>query len=214
MPVTTPRFKVDAVRALGGEVVLHGDSYSDAYAHAVELQRAARLHLRASVRRPGRDRRPGHDRRWRSCASTSGRSTRSSSPIGGGGLIAGVAAYIKAVRPGDQGHRRADDRLRRDDPLARGGRARHARRRRPLLRRRRGQAGRRGDVPPAPRAGRRDRRWSTPTRSAPRSRTSSRTRAASSSRPARWRVAGLKQYVARARHARTRRWSRSPAAPT
>ena len=37
--------------------------------------------------------------------------------IGGGGLISGVAAYIKAVRPGDQGHRRADDRLRRDGPL-------------------------------------------------------------------------------------------------
>ena len=32
MPVTTPQLKVDAVRALGGEVVLHGDSYSDAYA--------------------------------------------------------------------------------------------------------------------------------------------------------------------------------------
>jgi len=38
MPVTTPRVKVDAVQALGGEVVLHGDSYSDAYLHAVELE--------------------------------------------------------------------------------------------------------------------------------------------------------------------------------
>src|SRR5256885_5939258 len=37
MPVTTPRVKVEAVRALGGEVVLHGDSYSDAYVHAIEL---------------------------------------------------------------------------------------------------------------------------------------------------------------------------------
>jgi threonine dehydratase len=35
--------KVDAVQALGGEVVLHGDSYSDAYGHAVELQQAAGL---------------------------------------------------------------------------------------------------------------------------------------------------------------------------
>jgi cysteine synthase len=34
MPVTTPRIKVDAVRTLGGEVVLHGDAYDDAYAHA------------------------------------------------------------------------------------------------------------------------------------------------------------------------------------
>ena len=38
MPVTTPKLKVDAVRALGGDAVLHGDSYSDAYAHALVLQ--------------------------------------------------------------------------------------------------------------------------------------------------------------------------------
>ena len=38
MPVTTPRLKIDAVRGFGGEVVLHGDSYSDAYLHALELQ--------------------------------------------------------------------------------------------------------------------------------------------------------------------------------
>ena len=37
MPVTTPSVKIDAVKALGGEVVLHGDSYSDAYAHAAAL---------------------------------------------------------------------------------------------------------------------------------------------------------------------------------
>src|SRR5574338_1373079 len=43
MPVTTPRVKVDAVQALGGEVVLHGDSYSDAYEHALKLQRRERL---------------------------------------------------------------------------------------------------------------------------------------------------------------------------
>ena len=38
MPVTTPKLKVDAVAALGGEVLLHGDSYSDAYAHALQVQ--------------------------------------------------------------------------------------------------------------------------------------------------------------------------------
>src|SRR3954470_17337530 len=43
MPVTTPRLKSDAVRALGGEVVLHGDSYTDAYHHAVELGTRAGL---------------------------------------------------------------------------------------------------------------------------------------------------------------------------
>ena len=39
MPVTTPALKVDAVKALGGEVLLHGDSYSDAYGHAVQLEK-------------------------------------------------------------------------------------------------------------------------------------------------------------------------------
>src|SRR3954447_22412105 len=39
MPVTTPQVKVEAVKALGGEVVLHGDSYSDAYEHATVLER-------------------------------------------------------------------------------------------------------------------------------------------------------------------------------
>ena len=43
MPVTTPAVKIEAVRALGGEVVLHGDSYSDAHQHAVELERQSGL---------------------------------------------------------------------------------------------------------------------------------------------------------------------------
>ena len=43
MPVTTPKVKIDAVRALGGNAVLHGESYSDAYAHAVELEKAHNL---------------------------------------------------------------------------------------------------------------------------------------------------------------------------
>jgi threonine dehydratase len=38
MPVTAPQVKIDAVRELGGSVVLHGESYSEAYAHALELQ--------------------------------------------------------------------------------------------------------------------------------------------------------------------------------
>ena len=38
MPTTTPQVKIDAVKGFGGEVVLHGDSYSDAHAHALQLQ--------------------------------------------------------------------------------------------------------------------------------------------------------------------------------
>ncbi len=62
MPVTTPRIKVDAVAARGARVVLHGDSYDEAYAHALQAQAQAGLELRASLRRPGRDRGSGHHR--------------------------------------------------------------------------------------------------------------------------------------------------------
>ncbi len=41
MPTTTPQIKIDAVKARGAEIVLHGDSYSDAYEHALELDSKA-----------------------------------------------------------------------------------------------------------------------------------------------------------------------------
>src|SRR5690606_21611912 len=43
MPETSPQVKIDAVRALGGEVVLAGDSYNDAFDHAMELQKKEKL---------------------------------------------------------------------------------------------------------------------------------------------------------------------------
>jgi threonine dehydratase len=98
MPVTTPRLKVDAVQALGGEVVLHGDSYSDAHAHAVALQRDAGLtfvhpfddpHVIAGQGTVGMEILRQHQ----------GPLDAVFVAIGGGGLISGVAAYIKAVRP-------------------------------------------------------------------------------------------------------------------
>ena len=39
MPTTTPPIKVDAVRALGGKAVLHGDTYDEAYQHAMDISR-------------------------------------------------------------------------------------------------------------------------------------------------------------------------------
>jgi len=98
MPVTTPKLKVDAVRSLGGEVVLHGDSYSDAYVHAVELgeeRDATFVHpfddpdVIAGQGTVGMEILRQHQRPIRAVFV----------PIGGGGLISGVAAYIKAVRP-------------------------------------------------------------------------------------------------------------------
>jgi threonine dehydratase len=98
MPVTTPGVKIDAVRALGGEVVLHGDSYSDAYAHAIELQRSEGLTFVHPFDDPD---------------VIAGQGTIAMEllaqyqdpidavfvAIGGGGLIAGIAAYLKQVRP-------------------------------------------------------------------------------------------------------------------
>ncbi len=102
MPVTTPEVKVDAVRARGAEVVLFGDSYSDAYTHALKLQRKFKLTFVHPFDDPD---------------VIAGQGTiameilRQHHPvehgpihavfvaIGGGGLIAGVAAYIKALAP-------------------------------------------------------------------------------------------------------------------
>ena len=98
MPVTTPRVKVDAVQALGGEVVLHGDSYSDAYLHAAALQKEQGLTFVH----------PFDDPDVIAGQGTVGMEIlrQHQGPldavfvaIGGGGLISGVAAYIKAVRP-------------------------------------------------------------------------------------------------------------------
>ena len=98
MPITTPRVKVDAVQALGGEVVLHGDSYSDAYGHAVKLQRKQRLSFVH----------PFDDPDVIAGQGTIGMEIlrQHQGPldavfvaIGGGGLISGIAAYMKAVRP-------------------------------------------------------------------------------------------------------------------
>ena len=101
MPVTTPRVKVDAVRALGGaavEVVLHGDSYSDAQAHADVL--AAERDL-VFVH-------PFDDPDVIAGQGTVGMEILRQNPgpldaifvaVGGGGLISGIAAYVKALRP-------------------------------------------------------------------------------------------------------------------
>ena len=98
MPLTTPRLKIDAVLALGGEVVLHGESYSDAYAHALTLAKKSR----ATFVHPFDD--PEVIAGQGTVALEILRQQRGPIDaifvaIGGGGLIAGIAAYVKAVRP-------------------------------------------------------------------------------------------------------------------
>jgi len=98
MPTTTPQIKVQAVAARGGEVVLAGESYDEAYAHAVELEKAEKLtfvhpfddpYVIAGQGTIGMEILRQHGKPIHAVFVA----------IGGGGLAAGVAAYIKAVRP-------------------------------------------------------------------------------------------------------------------
>ncbi|WP_425146006.1 threonine ammonia-lyase, biosynthetic [Deinococcus sp.] len=98
MPATTPEIKVNACRARGAEVVLHGDSYSDAAEYAQSLQRELGL---TYVH-------PYDDPLVIAGQGTVGlellRQVQTEEytvfvPVGGGGLIAGVAAFLKTLKP-------------------------------------------------------------------------------------------------------------------
>ena len=98
MPVTTPKLKIDAVAALGGEVALYGDSYSDAYAHALELQKAQGLTFVHPFDDPDVIAGQGTIA-MEILRQHEGPIDAIFVAIGGGGLVSGVASYIKAVRP-------------------------------------------------------------------------------------------------------------------
>ena len=98
MPVTTPKVKIDAVRALGGEVSLHGDSYSDAYVHAKTLEAQQSLTFVHPFDDPDVIAGQGTIA-MEMLRQHQGTIDAVFVAIGGGGLVSGVAAYIKAVRP-------------------------------------------------------------------------------------------------------------------
>jgi threonine dehydratase len=99
MPVTTPSIKVSAVEARGAAVVLRGDSYDDAYAHARVLGRRRRLTFVHPYDDP--DVIAGQGTIGMEIARQHpGLLHAVFVPIGGGGLISGIAAYLKRVRPG------------------------------------------------------------------------------------------------------------------
>src|SRR3954471_5117569 len=98
MPQNTPAIKVNAVRNLGGEVVLHGDEYDSAYEHAQTIVRERNL---AFVH-------PFDDQDVIAGQGTVAveilRQSRGEVdaifvPVGGGGLIAGIAVYTKFYNP-------------------------------------------------------------------------------------------------------------------
>ncbi|VAW82676.1 Threonine dehydratase biosynthetic [hydrothermal vent metagenome] len=98
MPRTTPGIKVRSVRALGGKPLLHGDTYDEAFEHAHKLAEERGLVFIHPYDDP---------------EVIAGQGTVAMEllqqqrdpihavfvPVGGGGLIAGMAAYIKALRP-------------------------------------------------------------------------------------------------------------------
>ena len=97
MPETTPQIKVDAVKRLGAEVILSGDSYSDAYEEAMVVsQRTGAVMIH-----------PFDDPLVIAGQGTVGKEIFEDCPqldvvfvpIGGGGLAAGVASYLKEVAP-------------------------------------------------------------------------------------------------------------------
>jgi threonine dehydratase len=98
MPVTTPQLKVEAVKNLGGEVVLHGDSYSDAYGLALEIQKKQGLTFIHPFDDPEVIAGQGTIA-MEILRQHQGRLDAVFLAIGGGGLVSGVANYIKAVRP-------------------------------------------------------------------------------------------------------------------
>ena len=98
MPTTTPPIKVDAVKARGGEAVLHGDSYTDAYNHALTLEKKHKLTFVHPFDDPDVIAGQGTVA-MEILRQHSGDIHAIFVPIGGGGLIAGVAAYVKAIRP-------------------------------------------------------------------------------------------------------------------
>ena len=98
MPVTAPKIKVDAVAARGAEVVLHGDSSSDAYRHAMTLKRRRGLTVVHPYDDP--DVIAGQGTIGMEILRQTTRPIHAVFvAVGGGGLIAGVASYIKRLRP-------------------------------------------------------------------------------------------------------------------
>ncbi len=98
MPVSTPLIKVDAVRARGAEVVLAGESFSDAYTHALELEKSEKLTFVHPFDDPdviagqgtiGMEILRAHAKPIHAIFCC----------VGGGGLISGIAAYVKRLRP-------------------------------------------------------------------------------------------------------------------
>lgn len=98
MPETTPAIKVNSVREKGAQIILHGDAYDEAYQHANQLAQESGMTFVH----------PYDDEEVIAGQGTVAMEILQQStkfidaifvPVGGGGLIAGIAAYFKAKSP-------------------------------------------------------------------------------------------------------------------
>ena len=98
MPVTTPQIKIQAVEAYGANIILHGDSFDDAFSQAIKLATQKKLTFIPPYDDPdiiagqgtiGMEILRQHTKPLHAVFV----------PIGGGGLISGIAAYIKSLHP-------------------------------------------------------------------------------------------------------------------
>ena len=98
MPRTTPTIKVSSVQTLGATVILHGDRYDDAYEHAIQLSQSQQM----TFIHPYDDAQviAGQGTvAMEICRQLNGQFDYIFVPVGGGGLISGVAAWIKTLYP-------------------------------------------------------------------------------------------------------------------
>ncbi|HEU4617004.1 MAG TPA: threonine ammonia-lyase, biosynthetic [Gammaproteobacteria bacterium] len=98
MPKSTPSIKIDAVKALGGEAVLEGDVYDEAYACALRLAEAEKLTFVHPFADPDVIAGQGTiavelSRQWKRPPAAI------FVPIGGGGLVGGIGSYVKRLYP-------------------------------------------------------------------------------------------------------------------
>ena len=97
MPTSTPKIKVQAVQQLGAEVILHGDVYDDAFQYAKEL--VAEKDLCFISPYDDFDVIAGQATVAKEILSQLDKVDFVFSPVGGGGLISGMASYIKHYAP-------------------------------------------------------------------------------------------------------------------
>jgi len=98
MPKTTPEIKVKSVKARGAKIVLHGDSYDEAYSHAMELVAEKGMTFIHPYDDPEVIAGQGTVA-MEILRQHNGDIHAIFVPVGGGGLVAGIAAYVKFVRP-------------------------------------------------------------------------------------------------------------------